>query len=154
MVYLGVGMSPVHRRGHGESVFACASTREEQGKPSKDARRGRCHPLDAGFWPLWMTPLPRNNSSKVQSPTLVRLPSPNRYMAVARFCFCKNNKRTIDRFSIVRSLMMMSLVRSCRNKKYMCLSVFPCMSIACSNSLMHALCAAVTTSFCPRHPAH
>ena len=35
----------------------------------------------------------------------------------------------------------------------MCLSVFPCMSIACSNSLMHALCAAVTTSFCPRHPA-
>jgi hypothetical protein len=27
-----------------------------------------------------------------------RVPSPNRYMAVARFCFCKNNKRTIDRF--------------------------------------------------------
>jgi len=26
-----------------------------------------------------------------------RVPSPNRYMAVARFCFCKNNKRTIDR---------------------------------------------------------
>jgi hypothetical protein len=25
----------------------------------------------------------------------VRLPSPNRYMAFARFCFCKNNKRTI-----------------------------------------------------------
>ena len=25
-----------------------------------------------------------------------RVPSPNRYMAVARFCFCKNNKRTID----------------------------------------------------------
>jgi len=24
-----------------------------------------------------------------------RVPSPNRYMAVARFCFCKNNKRTI-----------------------------------------------------------
>jgi len=42
--------------------------REKQGKPSKDARRGRCHPLEAGFWPLWMTPLPRNNSSKVQSP--------------------------------------------------------------------------------------
>ena len=35
--------------------------REEQGKPSKDARRGRCHPLEAGFWPLWMTPLPRTN---------------------------------------------------------------------------------------------
>ena len=29
------------------------------GKPRKDARRGRCHPLEAGFWPLWMTPLPR-----------------------------------------------------------------------------------------------
>jgi len=24
-----------------------------------------------------------------------RVPSPNRYMAFARFCFCKNNKRTI-----------------------------------------------------------
>ena len=34
--------------------------REEQGKPSMDARRGRCHPLEAGFWPLWMTPLPSN----------------------------------------------------------------------------------------------
>jgi len=49
--------------------------REEQGKPGKDARRGRCHPLEAGFWPLWMTPLPRNtiteyriqNYCKVQS---------------------------------------------------------------------------------------
>ena len=28
-----------------------------------------------------------------------RVPSPNRYMAFARFCFCKNNKRTIDRVS-------------------------------------------------------
>jgi hypothetical protein len=27
-----------------------------------------------------------------------RVPSPNRYMAFAKFCFCKNNKRTIDRF--------------------------------------------------------
>ena len=25
-----------------------------------------------------------------------RVPSPNRYMAFARFCFCKNNKRTIN----------------------------------------------------------
>ena len=24
-----------------------------------------------------------------------RVPSPNRYMAFARFCFCKNNKRTM-----------------------------------------------------------
>jgi hypothetical protein len=37
------------------------SYREEPGKPRKDARRGRCHPLEAGFWPLWMTPLPRTN---------------------------------------------------------------------------------------------
>ena len=26
-----------------------------------------------------------------------RVPSPNRYIAVAKFCFCKNNKRLIDR---------------------------------------------------------
>ena len=38
--------------------------REEQGKPSKDARRGRCHPLEAGFWPLWMTQLPRWQSCR------------------------------------------------------------------------------------------
>ena len=36
-----------------------ASSSLTQGKPSEDARRGRCHPLEAGFWPLWMTPLPR-----------------------------------------------------------------------------------------------
>jgi len=35
-------------------------------EPSKDARRGRCHPLEAGFWPLWMTPLPE--SSNFESP--------------------------------------------------------------------------------------
>ena len=33
--------------------------REEPGKPRKDARRGCCHPLEAGFWTLWMTPLRR-----------------------------------------------------------------------------------------------
>ena len=33
----------------------------KKGKPGKDARRGRCHPLEAGFWPLWMTPLPRSH---------------------------------------------------------------------------------------------
>ena len=27
-----------------------------------------------------------------------RVPSPNRYIAVAKFCFCKNNKRLIDVF--------------------------------------------------------
>jgi hypothetical protein len=26
-----------------------------------------------------------------------RVPFPNRYIAVAKFCFCKNNKRMIDR---------------------------------------------------------
>jgi hypothetical protein len=26
---------------------------------------------------------------------VIRVPSPNRYMAFAKFCFCKNNKRTI-----------------------------------------------------------
>ena len=31
----------------------------------------------------------------------------------------------------------------------MCLSAFPCTSISCNSSRMHALCAAVTTSFCP-----
>ena len=41
--------------------------REEQGKPGKDARRGRCHPLEAGFWPLWMTPLPRNYTAQAQA---------------------------------------------------------------------------------------
>jgi len=35
----------------------------------------------------------------------------------------------------------------------MCLSAFPCTSISCSSSRMHALCAAVTISFCPKHPA-
>jgi len=36
-----------------------------------------------------------------------RVPSPNRYMEVARFCFCKNNKRTIDRLT---SLAVVSVV--------------------------------------------
>jgi len=39
--------------------------REEPGKPRKDARRVRCHLLEAGFWPLWMTPLPRYPSHQV-----------------------------------------------------------------------------------------
>ena len=44
--------------------------REEQGKPGNDARRGRCHLLEAGFWPLWMTLLPRNGSHKSQVTTV------------------------------------------------------------------------------------
>ncbi len=39
--------------------------REEQGKPSKDAQRVRCHPLEAGFWPQWMTPLPRTTITEL-----------------------------------------------------------------------------------------
>jgi hypothetical protein len=34
-------------------------------KPRKDARRGRCHLLEAGLWSLWMTPLPRYPSHQV-----------------------------------------------------------------------------------------
>ena len=34
----------------------------------------------------------------------------------------------------------------------MCLSAFPCTLTFCSSSQMHALCAAVITSFCPRQP--
>ncbi len=34
-----------------------------------------------------------------------RVPSPNRYMTFARFCFCKNNKRTI----IIRRLKFSEL---------------------------------------------
>ena len=44
--------------------------REEPGKPRKDARRGRCHLLEAGFCPLWMTLLPRPYSHKSQVTSL------------------------------------------------------------------------------------
>jgi len=44
--------------------------REEPGKPRKDARRGRCHPLEAGFWPLWMTQLPRTTITKYRIPNI------------------------------------------------------------------------------------
>jgi hypothetical protein len=44
--------------------------REEQGKPRQDAPRGRCHLLESGFWPLWMTPLPRHSSHKSQVTSL------------------------------------------------------------------------------------
>jgi hypothetical protein len=31
-------------------------------RPIEASRKlGRCHPLEAGFWPLWMTPLPRSH---------------------------------------------------------------------------------------------
>ena len=48
----------------------------------------------------------------------------------------------------VSNLLSVSIVRS-----FMCLSAFPCTFTSCSSSRMHALCPAVTTSFCPRHPA-
>ena len=35
-----------------------------------------------------------------------RVPSPNRYMAFARFCFCKNNKRMIIRSTVPAMSMM------------------------------------------------
>jgi hypothetical protein len=35
-----------------------------------------------------------------------RVPSPNRYMAFAKFCFCKNNKRTIDRCRVLLLYML------------------------------------------------
>jgi len=45
----------------------CVATHQQ---PRKDARRGRCHLLESGFWPLWMTPLPRNYSHKSQVTSL------------------------------------------------------------------------------------
>ena len=59
--------------------------REEPGKPRKDARRGRRHPLEAGFWPLWMTPLPRNCSHKSQVTGTFHNQSRDR-----RGCHCAN----------------------------------------------------------------
>jgi len=47
----------------------------------------------------------------------------------------------------VPNLLSVSIVRS-----FMCLSAFPCTLTFCSSSQMHALCAAVITSFCPRQP--
>jgi hypothetical protein len=47
--------------GRGPVTRKRVQDREEPGKPRKDDRRGRCHPLEAGFWPLWMTPLQRTN---------------------------------------------------------------------------------------------
>ena len=43
-----------------------------------------------------------------------RVPSPNRYIAVAKFCFCKNNKRLVvvqSRMSR-RNLKMMKMRKS------------------------------------------
>ena len=41
-----------------------------------------------------------------------RVPSPNRYMAFAKFCFCKNNKSTIDRLFCCFIEVTMSVVKS------------------------------------------
>jgi hypothetical protein len=48
--------------------------REEPGKPRKDARRGCCHPLEAGFWPLWMTQLLRTNITEYCNSLAQRVP--------------------------------------------------------------------------------
>jgi hypothetical protein len=47
-----------------------------------------------------------------------RVPSPNRYMAVARFCFCKNNKRTIDHNDVAKSITVQELQRA--KEEFMC----------------------------------
>ena len=57
----GGGPRKLGMGGRGPVTHKRVPDREEQGKPSNDARRGRCHPLEAGFWPLWMTPLPRSH---------------------------------------------------------------------------------------------
>ena len=66
------GLHTRHRR----AAPAPDADREEPGKPRKDARRGRCHPLEAGFWPLWMTPLPGNCSHKSQVTSLCNRAEP------------------------------------------------------------------------------
>ena len=57
--------------------------REEPGKPRKDARRGRCHLLEAGLWSLWMTQLPRHSSHKSQVTSSPRRSSPRHPVAMA-----------------------------------------------------------------------
>jgi len=57
--------------GRGPVTRTRVPDRDEQGKPSEDARRGRCHPLEAGIYPCGChryrdTQLP---STKYQVPT-------------------------------------------------------------------------------------
>jgi hypothetical protein len=54
-----------------------------------------------------------------------RVPSPNRYMAFARFCFCKNNKRTIIivsrfvvRVKVRKSAVFVKKIISCRALRF------------------------------------
>jgi hypothetical protein len=47
-----------------------------------------------------------------------RVPSPNRYMAFAKFCFCKNNKRTNQRTTKVNKTLHRMSVRTL-NKMYL-----------------------------------
>ena len=61
--------------GRGPVTRTRVPDRDEQGKPGNDARRGRCHLLEAGFWPLWMTPLPRYATTKYQVPCHARTPA-------------------------------------------------------------------------------
>ena len=81
------------------------SFREEPGKPCKDARRGRCHPLEAGFWPLWMTQLPRNCShkSQVTSPSLCRRETSShlRLRSIATGTYKTKNTRKPARLTIL-----------------------------------------------------
>ncbi len=43
--------SDLRRHGKLDVTRKRVPDRDEQGKPSKDARRGRCHPLEAGIYP-------------------------------------------------------------------------------------------------------
>jgi hypothetical protein len=54
----------------------------------------------------------------------------------------------------VRGLRVPNLLSVSIVKSFMCLFSLPCTLTSCSSPRMHALCAAVTTSFClTRHPA-
>ena len=58
---------------------------------SEDARRGRCHPLEAGFWPLWMTPLQRTNITEYSQHGKVpygHFNSPEARIATGPLCVC------------------------------------------------------------------
>ena len=78
--------------------------REEQGKPGKDARRGRCHPLEAGFWPLWMTLLPRTNITEYRIPgphkaaCTRRTTPPSQHHALAPAHIKDGNRHSLGRF--------------------------------------------------------
>ena len=92
------GRGPVTHKGSG---------REEQGKPSKDARRGRCHPLETGFRPLWMTQLQRNHAAQTQAQTHT--------VQGANFCNCHDGYGYSGRF--LSPIFMSSVTGSVRRDR-------------------------------------